>query len=99
MIRFIEFIEGIGIVCLHPFSDALFVPTSAVATTHLLASPLFRPTHALRVPDSLSGSCTHLALLADRRGGWCSPCSVTGQQSTGLFQLSNLGVNRGENRF
>jgi hypothetical protein len=56
-------------------------------------SLLLRPTPPLRVSDSLSGSGTHLPFL---RGRWLLG-SITGQQSAGLFELNNLGVNRGEN--
>ena len=33
-VRFIDFVEDIDVVGLHPFSDALLVPASAIATTH-----------------------------------------------------------------
>jgi hypothetical protein len=59
-------------------------------------SLLLSPTLPLRVSDSLSSGGTHLTLLRGRRGR-CLLGSTTGQQSTCLFELSNFGINRGEN--
>ena len=92
--RFI--VKHVCVVGLKPFCDALFVRPSAVSSAHLLRSLPFRPTLALSVPNSLSGSGTHLALLRGRR---CSRRlgSIIGKKGTGFFELSNFGVNRGEN--
>ena len=78
---------------LHPLRDELLVRPSAVSSAHLITSLPFRPTLALSVPNFLSGGGTHLVLLRGR----CLLGSITGQQSTGLFELSNFGVNRSEN--
>jgi hypothetical protein len=53
---------------------------------------LVSPTFPLRVPDSLSGSGTHLPFLRNNmRSRLLS--SITGQQSTGLLQACNFDVN------
>ena len=95
----VHFIELIRIMSLYPLSNPLFVTASAVATTHLLGGLLLRPTLALCVSDSLSGLGTHLAAFAARGSNYRPHGSITGQQRTGLFELSNFGVNRSENIF
>jgi len=67
------------------------------ADTHLLISLLLRPASALCVCDSFPSSSTHLAALADRSSGCRLLGPIRCKQSTGLLELSNLGVNRSEN--
>ena len=57
---------------------------------------LLRPTLPLCICDSLSSGGTHLAPLPN---GWSGRLrgSITGQQSTGLFELGNLEINQSEN--
>jgi hypothetical protein len=58
---------------------------------------LLCPAFALSIPDSLSSGGTHLAALLRGRRCSCLLGSITEQQSTGLFELGNLGINRSEN--
>jgi hypothetical protein len=94
-VRFIGFIEDISIVGLHPLSNPLLVPVSAVAPTHLLGDLLLCPTLLLSIGNLLAGCGTKLPTLVDRSSGCQLLGSLAGQQSTRACEFSNLGVNRG----